>query len=85
VRKEPSLEGVHVPVQPANASVDLCRQEARFRVTWVGEVGTSEEAKWGWKHASPQAKKMWEFALASPGPDPFILAGGPEAETISPI
>lgn len=74
-----SLEGVHVPVQPGECvGLTYADKKARFRVTWVGEVGTSEEGKVGLENASPQAKKMWELPLASPGPDPFIPRGGPE-------
>jgi len=71
-------------VNPAECvGLTYADKKARFRVTWVGEVGTSEEGKVGLEML--RAAKKCGIALGKSGPDPFIPRGGPEAETISPI
>ena len=62
-----SLEGVHVPVQPGECvGLTYADKKARFRVTWVGEVGTSEEGKVGLENASPRSRTASRSSTAAP-------------------
>jgi hypothetical protein len=73
-----SLEGVRISVKPGECvGLTYADKKARFRVTWVGEAGTSEEGKVGLENVS-ESKCMWELPLASPAPDPYIPHSGPE-------
>ena len=62
------------------------KQKARFKVTWIGERGTSEEGQVGIELADD--KYIWETMLPSPRADEYILPEvlpTPEPRPLEPL